>query len=79
MKTAVSIPDDVFASAEKLAHRTKLSRSDIYSAAIREYIALHSGDAVTDAMNSVLDETSGNGSDPFVARTARNVLERVEW
>jgi predicted transcriptional regulator len=71
MKTAVSIPDDVFAGAERLAHRTKRSRSDIYSAAVREYVARHSGDAVTEAMNSVLDEAGAPGVDPFVPLAPR--------
>jgi len=79
MKTAVSIPDEVFAGAERLAHRTKRSRSDIYSAAVREYVARHSSDAVTDAMNSVLDKVGGNGGDAFVSLAARNTLEQVEW
>ena len=79
MKTAVSIPEDVFAGAERLARRTKRSRSDIYAAAVREYIARHSGDAVTEAMNSVFDEVGATGIDPFVSLAARNTLERVEW
>ena len=79
MKTAVSIPDDVFAGAERLARRTKRSRSDIYSAAVREYIARHSGDAVTEAMNSVIEEVGGTGADPLVSLTARKTLEQVEW
>jgi predicted transcriptional regulator len=79
MKTAVSIPDDIFAGAERLARRTKRSRSDIYAAAVREYIARHSGDAVTEAMNSALDEVGGTGDDPFVSLAARKLLERIEW
>ena len=79
MKTAVSIPDDVFAGAERLAQRTKRSRSDIYSAAVREYIARHSGDAVTEAMNSVINEVGAGGADPFVSLAARSTLERIEW
>ncbi len=79
MKTAVSIPDDVFAGAERLAQRTKRSRSDIYAAAVREYITRHSGDAVTEAMNSVLDKVGAPATDPFVSLAARNALERVEW
>jgi len=79
MKTAVSIPEDVFAGAERLGRRTKRSRSDIYAAALREYIARHSGDAVTEAMNSVLDEVGATGADPFVSLAARNRLESVGW
>jgi metal-responsive CopG/Arc/MetJ family transcriptional regulator len=79
MKTAVSIPEDVFASAERLAQRTKRSRSEIHAAAVREYVARHSGDAVTESMNSVMDEVGGTGADPFVSLAARRTLERVEW
>ena len=79
MKTAVSIPDDVFAGAERLAHRMKRSRSDIYSAAVREYIARHSDDAVTEAMNSVIEKVGCAGADPFISLAARKTLEQVEW
>ena len=79
MKTAVSIPEDVFAGAERLAQRTKRSRSDIYAAAVREYIARHSGDAVTEAMNAAMDHVGAPGPDPFVSLAARKILERVEW
>jgi metal-responsive CopG/Arc/MetJ family transcriptional regulator len=79
MKTAISIPDNVFADAEKFAQRTKRSRSELYAAAVREYVARYSGDAVTEAMNSVLDEVGGTGTDPFVSLASRKTLERVEW
>jgi metal-responsive CopG/Arc/MetJ family transcriptional regulator len=79
MKTAISIPENVFADAERLAQRTKRSRSELYAAAVREYVARHSGDAVTEAMNSVMDEVGGTGTDPFVSLAARKTLERVEW
>jgi metal-responsive CopG/Arc/MetJ family transcriptional regulator len=79
MKTAVSIPDDVFAGAESLARRTKRSRSDIYAAAVREYVARHSCEAVTEAMNSVVDQLGDPGGDAFVSRAALTTLERSEW
>jgi metal-responsive CopG/Arc/MetJ family transcriptional regulator len=79
MKTAVSIPDDVFAGAEKSGHRTKRSRSDIYSAAVREYVERHSSDAVTQGMNAVIERINGAGADTFVSLAARNTLVRVDW
>jgi predicted transcriptional regulator len=78
MKTAVSIPDEVFEQAEELAHRSKRSRSDIYARALAEYLARHAPDRVTDAMNRVLDDVD-QPPDKFVARAARRSLERVEW
>jgi len=78
MKTAVSIPDDVFESAERLARRTKKSRSRLFSDALREYVARHSSEDVTDAMNRVCSEL-GSAKDRFVSLAARRALERSEW
>jgi metal-responsive CopG/Arc/MetJ family transcriptional regulator len=78
MKTTVSIPDDVFEKAERFARRSKRSRSEIYSAALREYIARHAADDVTDAINRVVDEI-GDQRDDFVTAAAQRVLEKTEW
>jgi metal-responsive CopG/Arc/MetJ family transcriptional regulator len=78
MKTAVSIPDDVFADAERLARRLKKSRSQLYSHALREYVSRHSSDDVTEALDKVY---SGESSDDrgFARSAARRRLRRVEW
>ena len=78
MKTAVSIPDDVFAAVERFAKRARRSRSEVYSAALREYVARHAPDEVTEAMNRVWAEV-GPKKDAFVSAAGRRVLERVEW
>ena len=78
MKTAVSIPQDLFEGAERLARRTRKSRSRLFSDALREYVARHGADEVTDAMNRVCDEV-GDSKDPFFSSAARRVLERSEW
>jgi metal-responsive CopG/Arc/MetJ family transcriptional regulator len=78
MKTAVSIPDEVFEGAERLARRTKKSRSRLFSDALKEYLARHTPEEVTEAMNKAVAEI-GEQRDPFVAAAARRVLERVEW
>src|SRR2546430_11599731 len=78
MKTAVSIPDDVFEGAERLARRTKKSRSQLFSDAVKEYVARHAPEDVTDAMNRVCAEL-GNPKDDFVSSVAHRILERSEW
>jgi metal-responsive CopG/Arc/MetJ family transcriptional regulator len=78
MKTAVSIPDDVFEKVERFARRTKRSRSEVFSTALREYIARHAPDEVTDAINRAVDEI-GDQTDDFVATAARRLLEKTEW
>lgn len=77
MKTTVSIPDEVFAKAERFARRTRRTRSDVYSAAVRDYLARHASDEVTEAMNRVCDQLGP--PDRFVAAAGRRVLERSEW
>jgi predicted transcriptional regulator len=78
MRTAVTIPDDVFADAERLARRLAKSRSQLYSHALREYISRHASDRVTAALDKIYaGETS---DDPAFARSvARRRLRRVEW
>lgn len=78
MKTAVSIPDEVFEKVERLARHGRRSRSAIYSAALREYVARHAPDEVTDAVNRVCGQVDDQ-ADGFVAAAARRVLERTEW
>jgi hypothetical protein len=78
MKTAVSIPDDVFEEAERLAAELGTSRSQLYSRALQEFVARHAPDRLTEAMNRVVDEV-GVGVDEFSQRATRRVLEQVEW
>jgi metal-responsive CopG/Arc/MetJ family transcriptional regulator len=78
MKTAVSIPDELFEGAERLARRTKRSRSRLFSDALREYLARHSPDKVIEAMNAACDEI-GDTKDAFVSAAARRILEKSEW
>jgi metal-responsive CopG/Arc/MetJ family transcriptional regulator len=78
MKTAVSIPDEVFEGAERLARRTKKSRSRLFSDALKEYLARHTPDQVTEAMNQVLAAV-GEAKDPFVSSAAKRALGRSEW
>ena len=78
MKTAVSIPDDIFERAERLARREQRSRSEVYAAALDEYVARHAHDEVTDAMDRVCDRV-GDGDDAFLAAAGRRVLSDVEW
>ncbi len=78
MKTAVSIPDDIFERAERLASQEQRSRSDVYAAALDQYLARHARDEITETMNRVCDEV-GESDDAFLAAAGRRVLDRVEW
>jgi predicted transcriptional regulator len=78
MKTAVSLPDEVFKCADRLARKMKKSRSQLYAEAIAEYLALHDADEITAAIDRVCEATGGE-YDPAVRTAARRTLEDVEW
>ena len=78
MKIAVSVPDDVFADAERLAKRLKKSRSHVYSNALREYVARHADDRVTETLDDVVASV-GEARVEFVSKAARRTLKRADW
>jgi metal-responsive CopG/Arc/MetJ family transcriptional regulator len=78
MKTAVSLPDDVFRAAERHARRARKSRSQLYAEALAEYLSRHAPDEVTETMNLVIDQLN-EPTDPLVTATARRILERSVW
>lgn len=53
MKTAISIPEAVFHSAEQLARRLDVSRSELYSRAVSDLVAKHSDEVVKSRLNEV--------------------------
>ena len=78
MKTAISIPDNLFADAERLASRLQTSRSELYARALAEFVARHDEERVTSAMNATL-ENVGTEVNAFSAEASQSVLRRVEW
>ncbi len=78
MKTAISVPDQVFEEAERLARKLTKTRSQLYTEAMIEYLARHDPDTVTEQLNAVVDSLPDR-EDQFVTATTRSILEQVEW
>lgn len=78
MKTAVSIPDPVFAEAEALAHRLGISRSNLYARALGAFVASNAPDRLTEAMDAAV-EAAGEPADSFNREGARRIFQRSEW
>jgi metal-responsive CopG/Arc/MetJ family transcriptional regulator len=78
MKTAVSIPDEIFEEAERLAEQLRTSRSRLYSQALREFVQRHAPEHVTESMNRVVDEVDAD-EDGFSQAAARRVMSKIEW
>jgi len=78
MKTAISLPDDLFASADALARRMGVSRSGLIATALAEYIARHRTSKISERLDAVYALEAG-GVDPRLARAQRRMLEQSEW
>ena len=78
MKTAISVPDEIFEEADRLAERMEKSRSELYTDAVREYLARYDSESVTERLNEVVEDVSKT-EDRFVSATTRGVLRQVDW
>jgi metal-responsive CopG/Arc/MetJ family transcriptional regulator len=78
MKTAISIPDDLFRSADSLAKRLGLSRSQLYATAVLEFLSRHHGKQVTDRLNALYPEEDSSLHDALLAMERRS-LPTEDW
>ena len=78
MKTAISLPDDLFRMAEATARRLKMSRSQLYATAITEYLDRRKTGRVTDLLNKIYSEEPAK-LDPVLDRAQSKSLEREPW
>lgn len=78
MKTAISVPDEIFEDADRLATRLGKSRSQLYAEAMAEYLTRHDPATTTERLDEVLDSIA-EPHDPFVTDVAQRILENVEW
>jgi hypothetical protein len=80
VKTAISIPDDVFRRAERFAKRRKLSRSELYTEALVQMLEAEPKEDVTRAYDSAFDDDRGDDpGDAFVDTAAARLLMGIEW
>ena len=80
MKTAVSIPDRVFESAEKLAARLGVSRSQLYAKALAILVEKHREDLITSRLNEIYGPDREDSSlDRGAAALQSRSLPREKW
>lgn len=78
MKTAISIPDQVFESAEKLASRLGQSRSQLYTQAISGFVEKHRSDNVTKKLDDVYAKMDSQ-VDPILQNAQFHSLPKDKW
>lgn len=78
MKTAISLPDEVFEAAENLAQELGVSRSRLYASAVAEFVARHRDDDITERLNAVYRDAEA-ALDPVLDEIQSRTLSRDEW
>jgi metal-responsive CopG/Arc/MetJ family transcriptional regulator len=78
MKTAVSIPDNVYTSAEKLAKRLGKSRSQLYAQALNSYLSKHQKEGLTAKLNEIYFD-SDSKVNPLLIKLQTRSLSKEEW
>ncbi len=80
MKTAISIPDRVFQSAEQLAARLGVSRSELYAKALAALIDKHREELITARLNEIYGADGIESSlDRAVAAIQHRSVAREKW
>lgn len=78
MKTAISLPDPVFAEAEALAKQLGLSRSELYTKALQAYLHKHNQNQILNKLNQVYSKESSE-LDPVLAKMQFMSLPSEDW
>ena len=78
MKTAISINEELFESAERFARERGMSRSELYATALRHYLGERWGERITEQLDDVYGAES-EGLDPAVARLQEQSLPKDDW
>ena len=78
MKTAISIPDNIFQAAESMAHHLEISRSELFTTAISEYMKNNKRKDITKSLNQVYS-IENSTLDEKLATMQSLSLEQENW
>jgi hypothetical protein len=78
MKTAVSLPDDLFRVAEAAARRLRVSRSQLYATAISEFLDRNGSEAVTKRLDEIYSRRPA-AVDPALHRAQLKSVRKDGW
>jgi hypothetical protein len=79
VKTAISVPDDVFEQAEQAAKRLGVSRSELFTRAVRAFLASRLERNISASYDAAFGDESESDSDDLRRKATRQALLDVEW
>jgi hypothetical protein len=79
MKTAISIPDNLFQAAEDLARRLGISRSLLYQRAVEHYLRAQGHDVIRESLDDLYRKEDPGGLDPAIEYLQGESIEGDDW
>lgn len=79
MKTAISIPDDVFEAAEAAARQAGMSRSQLYVVAVKAFLRKHGNRGITERLDEVYSQTEAKVDPVLSAMQISSARMRDAW
>ncbi len=73
MKTAISVPDDIFGQVETAAAQLGISRSAFFTTAARRWLRDLDGEAITEQIDVALGGVEDDENVPFLRDAARRL------
>jgi len=78
VKTAISLPDDLFRLADAAAHRLGFSRSELYAKAIAQFLKQQDENSITERLNAIYSRRPAK-VDSGLHRAQLKSLEKDAW
>ena len=78
MKTAISLPDNLFRAVDQYAKSHGFSRSQLFAKAVAQYLEQHPSDHITKQLNAVYSNESMKLNDT-IAQIQFSSIDAEEW
>jgi len=80
VKTAISVPDQIFRRATRYAKRLGISRSELFTRAVEQFIHDQNAKVIRESYDRAFGEDAGDDeTSEFRRRSSRKALLDVEW
>ncbi len=77
MKTAISIPDEIFKQVEKFSREHQYSRSEVFAMAVKEFLEKLKSKEILDALNEVYSEPNSSEETTLREKGKRYYIKKI--
>jgi hypothetical protein len=80
VKTAISIPDEIFEQAERLAKTRGWSRSELYANAVSAFVNSERFSGVREKLDTIYGDCAGDSAvEPLLAGAQARTIAKDKW